>query len=77
MAVSYPVVDGSFRAAKPCPRVELPAGTVDFDPHPDGERLALVHPERDTRALPPTRVLVFHFLEVLRRRAPRAQTAAP
>jgi serine/threonine-protein kinase len=77
MAVSYTVVDGSFRAARPRPWVELPAGTVDFDPHPDGERLALVHPERDTSALPPTRVLFFHFLEELRRRAPRAGTAAP
>ena len=73
MAVAYSVADGSFRAGKPQPWGELPPGTRAFDVHPDGNRLALIHTVHDIGATASRRVLVFDFLDELRRRAPRAR----
>ena len=75
MVVSYSVAEGSFRASKPRPWVELPPTTEDFDWAPSGDRVALVHPEHVTSGGAPTRVLVFNIFDELRRLAPRAPRA--
>ena len=76
MAVPYEEAGGSFAAGTPRPWADLPAGSLAFDWHPDGERLALVEAEQGAGGRLSTRVLVFSMFDELRRRAPRGPVAA-
>jgi serine/threonine-protein kinase len=69
MVVPYRAEGGSFQPGTPRPWAELPPATEDIDWHPSSDRVALVHPERDTRGGPPTRILFLNFFDELRRLA--------
>ncbi|MGE5344616.1 MAG: protein kinase domain-containing protein, partial [Acidithiobacillales bacterium] len=73
MVVPYRAEGASFVPGTPRQWAELPPETEDIDWHPSGDRVAFVHPERDTRGAPPTRILVFNVFDELRRLAPRAR----
>jgi hypothetical protein len=75
MAAPYSVQGGSFRPETPRPwsDVRLPDGgpTRTFDPHPDGQRLAVLQPVAEPGDAKRDAVVLFlNFFDELRRLAP-------